>query len=276
MLITVHLVARNYLMGSGAKDIGEDEAEFIQYAFARCAEGGGQRASIDEPLALLAFIRQWMPMNTGPGQQYKCQSLYGALAQELRVNTADKQNGFEKFIAFSLDVVFSKERRLNQVFTFHGTVPAWADKKAELVSVFCDGTGEVETGKTSFSGSMTPSVTLGVDAKNESETVSWMRHRDRATFCFPQEAMRVDILFVLRLTDDKSLIWVALQSRWCESREKIFRGTFLDAVESVTPSKYFLAKVCVQPQLTRTRKTHPFVRRMGDRSLDMLIYATAS
>jgi hypothetical protein len=88
--------------------------------------------------------------------------------------------------------------------------------------------------------------------------------------------MRPDILFVLRLTDDGSLIWVALQAKWCEAQNGISPGTVLEAMKTVTPSRYFLSKVCVQFMATAAQYTHPFVRRMESKYLDTLKYATKS
>lgn len=206
---------------------------YVEYGFARFVDSETQVVAIDEPLVLLAAIR-WMNVNH--------QTSYKMLVREISIHNTTF-NGFENYITFCLDLIFSQTRRLDEVFTFHGTVPAWAEMQAEPVSLHCSESGDVETGVASFSNSTGPSITLGVNAKSPALTLSWLEHRMHSPFCFPHQSMGPDVMFVLRLSDG-SLIWVALQTKWSRGEQgNLAKRLLLQAMKSVTPSKYFLDKV---------------------------------
>ncbi|XP_006457032.1 hypothetical protein AGABI2DRAFT_122906 [Agaricus bisporus var. bisporus H97] len=234
LLATAHgVIIDNLLSSKGPRSIGRDDMLCIEHGFARVLDSKQQGVLIDEPLAVLAAV-QWMNTNH--------QSAYKAVAKDIRRNT-ENNNGFEKFIAVALDLIFSKQRRLSEVFEFHGTKPSWADMNARLVSVFRDDTGKVEICGSSFCGPefVAPSATLGIAALYEAKaTLSWLQHHDRATFCFPHPWMKPDVLFVLEI-EDGSRIWVALQSKWSKQRT-IMKVNAINAMKSVTPSKYFSNK----------------------------------
>ncbi|XP_006457031.1 hypothetical protein AGABI2DRAFT_122905 [Agaricus bisporus var. bisporus H97] len=230
MLTTIHQITTHYLMRSITPSIGGDEAMYVEYGFARFVDSETQIVSIDEPLVLLAAI-QWMNTNH--------QSNYKILARDIRTHNSD-YNGFENYIAFCLDLIFSEEHCLSNVFNFHGTVPAWADMKAQLVSVFCEETGNIESSVSSFTQFVAPSVSLGINTKDPELLLSWLGHRFHTPFCFPHRSMGPDVLFVLKLSDG-SHIWVALQTKWCRG-EQLSKQLLLHAMKSVTPSKYFLDK----------------------------------
>lgn len=206
---------------------------YVEYGFARFVDSETQNVTIDEPLILLAAI-QWLNSNH--------QSTYKFLANDIRTHTP-VYNGFENYIAFSLDLIFSQQRRLSEVFHFHGTPPAWAHMNASLVSVFCDDAGCLETSNSSFSQSLAPSATLGINAKNPEVLLSWLGHRLHAPFCFPHKLMGPDILFALKLSDGNH-IWVAIQTKLSNGTKGVLpKNLLLHAMKSVTPSSYFLNKV---------------------------------
>ncbi len=213
---------------------------YVEYGFARFVDSETQAVRIDEPLVLLAAM-QWMNTNH--------QTSYKLLAQEIATHCT-RFNGFENYIAFCLDLIFSGKRRLNEVFTFHGNVPSWADLEAEIVALHrpnAHGSDDLETGVASFSNSKGPSVTLGVNAQSPEAVLSWLAHTSEMSspFCFPHRSMGPDIVFVLRLSDG-SFIWVALQTKWSRGTSgNLAKSLLMQAVQSVTPSKYFLDKVSV-------------------------------
>lgn len=239
MMSTIHQTTTHYLMRSIMPTLGRDEAMYVEYGFARFVDSKAQESAVDEPLVLLAAI-QWMNANH--------QSSYKVLARDIYTHNPDI-NGFENYITFCLDLLFSRKRCLSEVFKFCVTAPPWADMEAELVSLYCDDSDDIETGVASFSGSKAPSATLGVNAKNPGSILSWLGHHERPSFCFPISSMGPDVLFVLRL-EDESLIWVALQTKWSRGQGgNISKKLLLQAMKSVTPSKYFLDKVSIRSNL---------------------------
>lgn len=241
MLTRIHQFLVHYLVRSTTTTpLGADEAMYVEYAFARFIDSKTQAVRIDEPLVLLAAI-QWMNHNH--------QTTYKLLSREIETNCT-KFNGFKNYIVFCLDLIFSKKRRLNEVFKFHGMVPSWANLEAEVVALHrpgLQGLNNAETGVASFFNSRTPSTTLGVSAKSLDQVLSWLTHTHDtpSPFCFPNSCMGPDVLFILKLSDG-TFIWVALQAKWSEvkkNKRTLAKKLLLKAVESITPSKYFLDKV---------------------------------
>lgn len=239
MMARIHQFIVHYLMRSTTTtSLGGDEAMFVEYGFARFVDSETQAVRIDEPLVLLAAI-QWMNDNH--------QTTYKLLSNEIAMHCTSF-NGFENYVAFCLDLIFSEKRRLNEVFKFHGTEPAWAKLDAEIVALHrpsLRGPDNVETGVASFFNLKAPSATLGVNAKSPEEVLSWLTHTNDtpSPFCFPHWSMGPDVVFILKLSDG-SFIWVALQTKWSlGTNGNLAKKLLLQAVDSVTPSKYFLYKV---------------------------------
>lgn len=235
MLSTIQQLTTHYLMRAVLPvNLGKDEATFVEYGFARFVDSDTKRVSVDEPLVLLAATH-WINM------QYR--KSYKYFAKQIHMHTPDS-NGFENYIAFCIDMLFSQPRRVNEVFTFNGVPPEWTNLQAELVSVHQTGsTCETSTSRHYlFSG---PSVTLGTNAKSPEETLKWLGLRSQAPICFPHVAMGPDLLFILKLADG-SLIWVALQAKYSLGKNGMLSRHFLRrAMRSVTPSTFFTDKVTI-------------------------------
>ncbi|KAF9552856.1 hypothetical protein CPC08DRAFT_822630 [Agrocybe pediades] len=233
MLSTIHQLTTHYLMRSVLPvTLGNDEATYVEYGFARFLDSDTARVAVDEPLVLLAATR-WI--NTHHQTSYKFFSK--------QINSHDpKSNGFENYIAFCLDLVFSTKRKINQVFSFNGTPPAWSNLEAELVSLHRTDLSVIEEGAVRHSQFSGPSVTLGANAKSPEETTQWLSHQSYAPICFPHISMGPDLLFVLRLSDG-SLIWVALQAKYSVGKNYLLSRPYLRrAMRSVTPSYFFIDK----------------------------------
>jgi len=235
MLTTIHQLTTHYLMRSVLPvTLGKDEATYVEYGFARFVDSETKTVAVDEPLVLLSATH-WT--NTYHRTSYKF------FAKQIHLHDPNS-NGFENYIAFCLDMIFSYRRPLSDVFTFMGTPPAWSALQAELVSLHRTDLDLVEEGIVrhfQFSG---PSVTLGTNAKSPEETSGWLEHRNHSPFCFPHISMGPDLVFVMRLSDG-SMIWVALQAKYSLGVNGTLSRSFLRrAMRSVTPSCFFLDKVC--------------------------------
>lgn len=237
----LHSFIVNHLVGSTTATSLDDgnRAKCVEYGLA-LNKSKTKAVVVDEPLVLLATT-QWMNKNH--------RTSYDFLKQN--ITSHDPHGGsncFENYLAYSLDLIFSKKRRLDDVFEFHGKVPIWATWEAEIVALYrpcTQGSDKVEVAAVSFSDSKAPSVTLGANGREASGTKSWLDHADkmRPPFCFPHPRMGPDILFILRLSDG-SLIWVALQAKHSMGK-RLTNEVLSRAVRSVTPSKYFMGKVSV-------------------------------
>lgn len=227
-------------MRSIVPHLGKDEAMYVEYGFARFDDSETRVVVIDEPLVLLAAL-EWMNKNHRVS--------YKLLSRD--ISTHDRTfNGFENYIVFCLDLIFWKERRLSDVFTFHGTAPSWADQEARIVSVYSPDSDHPEACAVCFSRLTASSVTSGMNAKSPELTMSWLKHRQRPPFCFPHQSMGPDVMFILQLSDG-SHIWVALQTKWSLGEKgnlKLSKQLLLHAMKSVTPSHYFLDKVSRFPE----------------------------
>ncbi|KAJ3505936.1 hypothetical protein NLJ89_g7152 [Agrocybe chaxingu] len=233
MLTTIHQLTSHYLMRSVLPiTLGKDEATYVEYGFARFVDSETKTVAVDEPLVLLAATH-WTNANV--------RTTYKSFAKQIQVHEP-ASNGFENYVAFCLDMIFSYRRRLSDIFTFHGEIPAWSNLDAELVGLHRTSLDQVETSTVRhflFSG---PSVTLGANAKSPEETSEWLDHRSPTPMCFPHISMGPDLIFVLRLSDG-TLIWVVLQAKYSLGKNgKLSRSSLRQAMRSVTPSTFFLDK----------------------------------
>jgi hypothetical protein len=245
MLSTIHQLTTHYLMRSVLPvTLGKDEATYVEYGFARFVDSETKSVAVDEPLVLLAATH-WI--NTHHRTSYK------HFAKQIHQND-QHSNGFENYLAYSIDMIFSQRRRLNEVFAFLGTPPSWSNLEAELVTLYnynytCPTAGgvdlDVDTVEEStvqhflFSG---PSVTLGTNAKSLEETSHWLNHMNHSPICFPHSDMGPDLIFILRLSDG-SLIWVVLQAKFSQGKKGTLSRAYLRrAMRSVTPSLFFFDK----------------------------------
>jgi hypothetical protein len=239
MLTTIHQLTTLYLMRSVLpRTLGKDEATYVEYGFARFVDAETKTVAVDEPLVLLAATR-WI--NTNHRTNYKF------FAKQIEVQDRSS-NGFENYIAFCIDMIFSSKRRLNEVFSFNGsTIPSWCNLEAELVSLQRTSTAfdHIEESSVCHFTSSGSSVNLGIDNTTSptEETSKWLEHRSHSPICFPHLSMGPDLLFILRLSDG-SLIWVALQAKYSAGKNGSLSRNFLrHAMRSVTPCHFFLDKV---------------------------------
>ncbi|KAJ7030663.1 hypothetical protein C8F04DRAFT_1112757 [Mycena alexandri] len=220
--------------------------DLIECGFARYAENdvGNDKApqiTLDEPLAVLA-LTEWLQHCDLP------------LAEILRlkaaegITAADGANGLEEYLAMYFSAVFDDETPLTEIFKFHKYLdpPKWARLPATLVSVFWEDSGPEAESENLRGGfvrdQQRPSAPIGYKARKRSDTLGWLelRDRNRAPICFPDTNMGPDIMFVLRLQDEKkSLIWVALQSKFDSSDNILASNILRKAVPTVTPSEFY-------------------------------------
>ena len=244
MLTTIHQLTTHYLMRSVfPHTLGKDEATYVEYGFARFVDAETKTVAVDEPLVLLAATH-WINANHRTNYKFFAK----------QIETQDRcSNGFENYIAFCIDMIFSSKRRLNEVFSFNNgssssssstvTTPTWYHLEAELVSLQRTVLDHIEESPVRHFTSSGSSVHLGIDSTSPEETSKWLEHRSHSPICFPHLSMGPDLMFVLRLSDG-SLIWVALQAKYSKGKNGSLSRLFLrHALRSVTPCQFFLDKV---------------------------------
>ena len=134
---------------------------YVEYGF---ADPETKTIAVDEPLLLLAAT-YWINANH--------RTSYKFFAKQIHLHDS-ASNGFENYIAFCVDMLFSSQRRrINEVFSFVGTPPP-------LGSV-C---------RFAFSG---PPLALGMSAKTPEETTTCLNQRSHSPFCFPVDSMGPDL-----------------------------------------------------------------------------------
>ena len=236
MLTTIHQLTTHYLMRSVLpRTLGKDEATYVEYGFARFVDAETKTVAVDEPLVLLAATR-WINANH--------RTSYKFFAKRIEVQDRSS-NGFENYIAFCIDMIFSSKRRLNEVFLFSGSTPSWCNLEAELVSLQRTALDHIEESSVRHFTSSGSSVNLGIDTTSPEETSQWLEHRSHSPICFPHLSMGPDLLFILRLSDG-TLIWVALQAKYSAGKNGSLSRKFLrHAMRSVTPCHFFLDKVSI-------------------------------
>ena len=234
MLTTIHQLTTHYLMRSVVpRTLGKDEATYVEYGFARFVDAETKTVAVDEPLVLLAAMR-WIDANH--------RTSYKFFAKQIEVQDRSS-NGFENYIAFCIDMIFSSKRRLNEVFSFNGSTPSWCNLEAELVSLHRIAPEHIEESPVRHFTSSGSSVNLGINTVSPQETSKWLEHRLHSPICFPHLSMGPDLIFILRLSDG-SLIWVVLQAKYSTGKNGSLSRNFLRrALRSVTPRHFFLDKV---------------------------------
>lgn len=253
-MFTTHTILSHYIMRSTRPvPLGiHHQRLYVQYGLARFKNVGGDGGAesgtkngtvstcvdLDEPL-VLAAAHCWF-------NDKKRERSYEYLANNIEAHlSATSSNGFENFIVYCIDVIFGMEgRKLKDVFQFHGDVPSWGNFKAELVSLYETGTA-IECAKVGHGCFTGPSATLGTNAITAHSTLEWLKHRSRTPFCFPDNNMGPDVLFVLKLQNGK-LLWVALQVKLSTIGRLLDKNAVQDAIRSVTPKNFFLNRACGQ------------------------------
>ncbi|KAJ7439812.1 hypothetical protein B0H11DRAFT_2101093 [Mycena galericulata] len=221
---------------------GKDDI-FVQCGFARYRDRGCTKASIKEPLIILAAAGHIRTEFSRLGAE----TIQQHVRRNIGSRTGSKSNGFESYVAFILADAFGKPTPLTDIFKFFpgARLPEWLKQSARLVVVSRD------------PGSPTPSVynwdwpafsvPAGLFGRScgPADTMSWLEHRFKTPFCFPDDNMGPDILCVLKL-DDGSLMWVAVQVKFWGNTNNLQNGKPADlnqrlrkAIRSTVPSQFW-------------------------------------
>jgi hypothetical protein len=187
-----------------------------------------EEAQTDEPLAILALV-------TFLEQTQKVQLPLARYLIET-INTPDAAHRgirFEPLGAYLLACAFSEPRRLSEVFEFvEGGKKAYEalhDERAELVALAKDG-DDFQTTPLRITTNCRSSHVLGCSPSTAAETLKWLQDPKGTAFCFPANAVGPDLIFVLRLTSDGTVLRVCVQFKHtqelsAQASEKAIRTT---------------------------------------------------
>ncbi|KAJ4492306.1 hypothetical protein C8R41DRAFT_951781 [Lentinula lateritia] len=255
----IKMISHEYLFSSKlATDLGENERRYVEYGLARFTNSPGspkQYILIDEPLVLLA-CSMWFN-----NQPQRCgTNLYQTLASRIRDHNASSgRNGFEEFICFYLQHVFSKPRKLNEVFQFLGedikdknpqnTKPTIGQKLATLVTLHIFDNGKearLVEGKINLVGkpSLLGPIGQAIESGASESLLNWVELKSHTAFCFPMPAMGPDIMCFLKLQDEfatpdeYTYICLAIQCKFYQ-RRTLPSMTLLEAIATITPNHFF-------------------------------------
>ena len=173
----------------------------VEYGVSRFKK---QEAQTDEPLAVLGLVtfveRQEL-------------TLAGHLSRDLNTSSAAYRGvAFEPFGAYLLARAFSVPTRLSQVFKFVGgkKMKVLQNQLAELVTLEKVGDNFRIT-PLQITTNLRPSHILGRSPSTAAETLEWLQNPQGSAFCFPANTVGPDLIFVLRLTKDNTVLRVCVQ-----------------------------------------------------------------
>ena len=179
-------------------------------------------------LALVSFLEQKNQL-----------SLTKYLAREL--NTSHPTSWglvFEPFGAYLLACAFSEPKKLSDVFEFVG------DKKANKVLqgefaqlVRLEKVGD-EFRSTPFqiTTNLRSSHVLGRSPSTVADTLEWLQNPQGSAFCFPANAVGPDLIFVLRLKSDQTVLRVCVQFK--HHMEDLSPAETKKAIRTTDPSTF--------------------------------------
>ncbi|KAJ6486257.1 hypothetical protein C8R47DRAFT_1129696 [Mycena vitilis] len=241
-------VYESLLRSGTTSSLSEGVHNLVEYGFARYTTANCTSACISEPLVLLATT--YYVNEHHPGQNPFGQTMWQYVVQSIGKFTGSRYNGFETYLAFLLADALATPVPLKDVFDFTFPAPEWANQSARLVALSKDPKENTPEGEPpapsqqrrtqyfNWREHAVPAGRIG-ETCDVKRTLQWLRHGRQAPFCFPDNNMGPDILFVLELAN-KKLIWVALQAKFLAN--PIDNGPLKDAIRTTVPHKYFVQK----------------------------------
>ena len=182
---------------------GPDGEAMVEYGVSRFKK---QVAETDEPLAILALVTF---------VEEERQTLVDYLTQPLdSANAASRGIAFEPFGAYLFARHFAVPTRLSDVFEFvdrgNKAHKALQDELAELVTLTKDGDNYQIT-PLRITTTLRSNHILGRSPSTVGGTLKWLENPEGSAFCFPANPVGPDLIFVLRLISDGTLLRISVQ-----------------------------------------------------------------
>ena len=242
LLTTLAAFVLEYTFTGKIRDLcGPNGDAMVEYGVSRFKQASRfkQVAQTDERLAILALVNV---------VKKKGLNLERYWTRDLNTsNAAYRGIVFEAFGPYLLARAFSVPTPLSKVFEFVGggkANEALQDELAELVTLEKDGDDF----------QMTP---LQIEKHHRSttaaDTLEWLLNPQGSAFCFPASTVGPDLMFVLRLTSDNTVLRVCVQFKYTEnlspqSSEKAIRTTDPSTFLS-EKTRYSNSPTCSDPSM---------------------------
>jgi hypothetical protein len=192
---------------------GPNADRMVEYGvsrFKKSSEGPSRAASskdpdrvaeTDEPLAILGLFNFLGKQNLN-FKRY--------LRETVNVpHDIARALAFESFCAYILARAFSTPTPLSDVFEFIGESKL-TKETAELVTLEkIDDIFQITP--LTLESTFRPSHVIGCSPSTTSGTLEWLQNPGGSAFCFPSNLVGPDLIFVLRLTSDNTLLRVCVQ-----------------------------------------------------------------
>lgn len=202
-----------------------EHLQLIEYGLARFK---GKRVTIEEPLALVSIMRFFGSRNT---------TLEGNIRARLQDN---KGKAFEEAVLLAITTLLQNKRPLKDVFRFHGVVPSWARRTAQLVAQ--GPRGSFRAFDIAAHQPMTPSDGVAFCAENPEDLKQWIMGQHEAGWCVPGERMGPGIMTWLELDGGKHLLlMVQVKCHLSGNQDTLSAKVTADAV---LPARFFDSVVC--------------------------------
>lgn len=191
----------DYIFNGKPRNLGSlADERLVEYGVARF--GDKKEIIVDEPLALLAAVHYFVTETSWSLRYFLKDGLTTA-------NESARGIAFEHLGAYLIGLAFRSPARLSDVFQFIVSHEL-ANEVAELVAIDKTDGGFV-CNPVDISSETGPTYILGRSPQTPEHTRNWLLNPGRTVFCFPAKAVGPDLILLLRLSSDHSLIRVLVQ-----------------------------------------------------------------
>lgn len=155
-------------------------------------------------------------------------------------NAAYRGITFEPFVAYLLARAFSVPKRLSEVFNFPDGSRLNAmleDELAKLVAL-TKGDNGFTTTPFQIHEKLRSNHILGHSPSTNAGTLKWLQNPKGSVFCYPANTVGPDLMFILRLKSDDTVLRVCVQ---CKHVTDLTKAALEKAVRTTNPA-YFLSQ----------------------------------
>ena len=223
--------------GTIRKLSGPIAADMVEYGvsrFKKLVAGQGAEAHTDEPLVILALITFFERQNL---------SLVKYFRRELNTSDASHRGKvFEAFGAYLLARAFSEPKRLSEIFEFveggKKANKALEDAVAVLATLEKDG-DKFHATPLQIETKRRLRHVLGRSPSSAAGTLEWLQNPQGSAFCYPANTVGPDLIFVLKLPKDRTVLRVCVQFK---HTEQLSPEASQKAIRTTEPSFFFSQK----------------------------------
>jgi hypothetical protein len=228
----VDVIVHSHMTKRGIPTYGPVTDRLVEYGVAQLRQDF--KGKISEPLALVSLVR-WFQKQKGFG-----------LENGIRVRLADPDSrgfAFEELMVVYITKKFRHPARLDEVFEFYGTPPAWASQSVQLVHRV--GQNNFEPVDLDTQQPVTPGTGVAHYASNVSEVIQWLTESTLG-WCLPGILFGPDLMgWMSSNSGDPLLVLFQDKSFLYGNKDSVEAKTAAKALRSLTSSNWF--KQAVRP-----------------------------